>query len=432
MGTQISPARGMRDFLPKEKAKRERVIAIIRGFYRARGFTEIETPALEDIDRLTQSEGGENLTMLFKVLRRGLDADTALLPKNAVDLGLRYDLTLPLARYYATNYADLPQPFRAMQIAPVWRAERPQKGRFRQFTQCDIDILGDASVNAEVQLIVATMGAVQALGIEGVSVRLNDRRFLSSLLSSCGFEEKMHACTLIAIDKLDKIGVEGIATELMEKCPDQKAAIDLLVATLIRLERVATENVGDVEALIAALPDGIDFSTVSDIRTIASEVALVDSDIRVRFDPSLVRGMGYYTGPIFELQLDGEGSSIGGGGRYDGMIGKFLEKHVPACGFSIGFERIIGLVPDTILASQKSLLLFYPDDMSISTILRLQQECISHGYETTIAVRPKQVGKAIERAHGDGITSFAFVEHGTATFADLEIKATGERVVISD
>jgi len=301
MAKDINPPRGMRDFLPAEKAKRERVLAVIRGVYESFGFQEIEAPALEDLDRLLSGQGGDNEKLAYRVLKRGAELDQALAdgsnPDGLADLGLRFDLTVPLTRFYATNRSELPNVFKAIQIGPVWRAERPQKGRYRQFVQCDIDIIGDAGVLAEVELITASLAALDALGLKNAVIRVNHRELLTKLLSGFGVKAEQLTQAMIIIDKLDKIAVSGVVQELEEK--------------------LGTE----VSAKAKQWFDTLDVQVVPEI---LQGLFAVAGGNRLRFDPTLVRGMGYYTGVIFEIELPGSGSSIGGGGRYDGMVGKWL------------------------------------------------------------------------------------------------------------
>ncbi len=337
MAAIVNPPRGMRDFLPAEKARRERALATIRAVYRAHGFDEIEAPALEEIGRLHSGIGGDNEKLAYSVLKRGLTADDLAGaastgdPLALADLGLRYDLTVPLARFYATNQASLPPVFRAVQIGPVWRAERPQRGRYRQFVQCDIDVLGEPGPVAELELIAATTDALAALGLEGTQVRVNDRRILNRLLETWGVRDEAAPRALIVIDKLDKIGVSGVVGELAELGIDT-AGLDRAFAALAA---------ADWDLLVDP-PEWLETGAYRDLLAIRDALPEVD----VRFDPTLVRGMGYYTGTIFEIAHPGSAGSVGGGGRYDGMIGRFLGREVPAVGFSIGFERILDLLPD--------------------------------------------------------------------------------------
>ncbi|MDF2576246.1 MAG: histidine--tRNA ligase, partial [Agromyces sp.] len=367
----------MRDFLPAEKARRESVLAVIRERYRAHGFDEIETPVVEEYSRLHSGIGGDNEKLAYNVLKRGLDADAIRAaaddPASLTDLGLRYDLTVPLARFYATNRGQLPSVFRAIQIAPVWRAERPQKGRYRQFVQCDIDIIGDASARAEAELIVATLDTTDALGLEGGSVRINDRRVLDWMLDSFGFEASERPGVLITIDKLDKIGPDGIVAELRERGATA-AAVDAFAAFLRRPTTLEYNPYGERQ-IRKALPADAPAEIVAHLVGIGQAVAAarastgsapdgagsagegIPGDIPLVFDPFLVRGMGYYTGTIFELAHPSVDYSLGGGGRYDGMIGRFLGQEVPAVGFSIGFERIVDLVAERTDAAAPAVVL---------------------------------------------------------------------------
>src|SRR5262249_6290221 len=327
-----APPRGMKDLFPAEVELRDRATATILATYRRYGFRRIETPALENLRLLQGSGGGENEKLIYKVLKRGakLDAATTTREEDLADLGLRFDLTVPLARYYAHHRAELPDPFKAIQIGPVWRAERPQKGRFRQFTQCDIDILGVGSEVAEVELILATAEALIELGLEHPRIRLNDRRILSAMASFCGVEPARHGDFFITLDKRDKIGREGVERELREAGHDVGAISKLFAlvlsgdgessSALERLAQAGPAASGGVETLRTIL------------RTVGQEAG---NRFTAGFDASLVRGMGYYTGPIFEAAYGDYGGSIAGGGRYDRMVGRLLGQDVPACGFSI-------------------------------------------------------------------------------------------------
>ncbi len=406
----------MRDFLPAEKARRERVLATIRERYRAHGFDEIETPVMEDYARLHAGIGGDNEKLAFNVLKRGLDADAIRAaaddPAALTDLGLRYDLTVPLARFYASHRGELPGVFRAVQIAPVWRAERPQKGRYRQFVQCDIDIIGDASPRAEAELIVATLDAVGALGLEDASVRVNDRRALDAMLSAFGFAAGERPGVLITVDKLDKIGPEGVVAELTARGASPAA----VAAFAAFLERGAPAADGYGEASIrAALPEGVDDEVVAHLAALGDAVAAArDGAVPLVFDPFLVRGMGYYTGTIFELAHPSVSYSLGGGGRYDGMIGRFLGQDVPAVGFSIGFERIVDLIAGAEDAASGALVLVHDRDVPISELLALKSALVGAGRRVRLEQRPKNLKPLLERAAADGYTAFAFVPSGLA------------------
>ena len=410
----------MRDFLPAEKARRERVLAVIRRRYRAHGFDEIETPVMEDHGRLHAGIGGDNEKLAYSVLKRGLDAEAiraaADTPEDLADLGLRYDLTVPLARFYASHRAELPTVFRSVQIAPVWRAERPQKGRYRQFVQCDIDILGDGSSRAEAELIVATLDAVDALGLEGATVRVNDRRALDWMLGSFGFTPDERPGVLITIDKLDKIGPAGVVAELRERTATA-TAVEAFERFLNRPQTLEYNPYGERQ-IRKALPEGAPDEVIADLVGIGDAVAATRASdgagggIPLVFDPFLVRGMGYYTGTIFELAHPSVDYSLGGGGRYDGMIGRFLGQDVPAVGFSLGFERLVDLVTDTADAHERAVVLVHDRDMPLGELLALKAALAGEGARVRLEQRPKNLKALLERAASDGYTSFATVATG--------------------
>jgi len=416
----------MRDFLPADKARRERVLAVIRERYRSHGFDEIETPVMEDHARLHAGIGGDNEKLAYNVLKRGLDADAVRAaaddPAALTDLGLRYDLTVPLARFYASNRAELPAVFRSVQIAPVWRAERPQKGRYRQFMQCDIDIIGDASTRAEVELITATLDTLDALGLQGGSVRINDRRLLDAMLEYFGFPEAERPGVLITIDKLDKIGPDGVAAELRERS-SSPAAVDAFAGFLAR-ER--PDGAGFDEARIrAALPEGLDGDAVAALSEIGDAVAAArGARVPLEFDPFLVRGMGYYTGTIFEVAHPSVSYSLGGGGRYDGMIGRFLGQQVPAVGFSIGFERIVDLVADHAGDAREAVVLVHDQDVPVAQLAALKAAFVARGCRVRLERRPKNLKPLLDRATADGYSHFAAVRAGTDADS-LELKPLG-------
>jgi len=398
MAKDINPPRGMRDFLPAEKAKRESVLGVIKGVYSSFGFQEVETPALENLDRLTSGQGGDNEKLAYRVMKRGAELDSALESLESVDvladLGLRFDLTVPLTRFYATNRSALPSVFRAIQMGPVWRAERPQKGRYRQFVQCDIDIIGDDSVLAEIELLNASLAALDALGLSKAVIRVNHRELLLSLLDSFGVKEEDRSSALITLDKLDKIEVTGVVSELRERLGDgvaDKANYWLLAADLT------------VPSVLAPLFSAVDAG-------------------RLRFDPTLVRGMGYYTGTIFEIEMPGEGSAIGGGGRYDGMVGKWLGKDVPAVGISIGFERVVDLVETTAPTNGVLLVLEETSVECIKNAVRFQKELIAEGKSVRLELKPKKLNILLDSMLEAGFSQFALVASDTA---ELSFKAIG-------
>ena len=336
------PVTGMKDIQPAEMQIRDYVIGLIKETYKGFGFTPIETPCVENIANLSNKQGGENEKLIFKILKRGekLNLETAQTEADLVDSGLRYDLTVPLSRYYSNNAANLPKPFKALQIGPVWRADRPQKGRFRQFYQCDIDILGDPTNLAEIELILATTTLLGKVGFKGFTVHINDRRILKGMAKYSGFDEAQYDEVFIILDKMDKIGMEGVAAELLE-AGYEKEKIDQYLA----LFGSVTPDAEGVRSLGETLKDVMDPEMAENLAAIMDSVnSIATSQFDIIFDPTLVRGMSYYTGTIYEIQVDGFPGSVGGGGRYDKMIGKFTGMETPACGFSIGFERIITIL----------------------------------------------------------------------------------------
>ena len=342
MAMTKKPVKGMKDILPEEMAIRDYAINLIKETYKGFGFTPIETPTMEHIGNLNSKEGGENEKLIFKVLKRGqkLDLDKAANENDLVDSGLRYDLTVPLCRYYSNNSEILPAPFKALQVGSVYRADRPQRGRFRQFTQCDIDILGDPTNLAEIELILATTTLLGKLEFSNFKVHINDRRFLKAMAAYAGFPEDRTDVVFIILDKMDKIGWEGVQEELLKEGFGEES-----VAKYVAL----FEHMGTGKEAIAYLAEQLgsflDPAAVQNLNEIIDAVdALKTADFELAFDATLVRGMGYYTGTIFEIEMLDFGSACGGGGRYDELIGKFTGMKVPACGFSIGFERIITLL----------------------------------------------------------------------------------------
>ena len=388
-------------------------MAAIRESFASYGYREIETPATEDLARLTSGEGGDNEKLIFRILRRGLDPGEAVLVSEAADLGLRFDLTLPLARFYATHRAKLPAVFRAIQIGSVWRAERPQKGRYRQFTQCDIDVLGEASDLAEVELITATLATIDRLGVADVTVRLNDRRLLLGLLDACGFPAGAQRRVLITVDKLDKIGISGVADEL--RADGGGDAVDRLVGVLEDLGTAAgTEG---FDATLAALPAALSGPAEALVR-IRDAVRAADPGARLVADPTLVRGMGYYTGTIFELSHPSSSGSIGGGGRYDGMIGRFSGTDVPGCGFSIGFERVVGLVdPDRLGGGRRQVALVYDATPERGTpaglLVGWQRRLVREGVNVRLVPRTANLRRLLDALAAEGFETYALLDAAT-------------------
>ncbi len=431
MATQVNPPRGMRDFLPADKARREHALAVIREVYRSHGFDEIETPVVEDWSRLHAGLGGDNEKLSFSILKRGITPDAlaaaaaAADPDALADLGLRFDLTVPLTRFYASHRAELPPVFRSLQIAPVWRAERPQKGRYRQFVQADIDIIGEPSLLAEVELITATSQALSSLGLAGCVIRLNDRRILFGVLEHCGFAADQHERALITIDKLDKIGTSGVIAELAEF--DAHAA-ESLGEVLARLAPLLAEGGIPLhgEAIAAALPEGAAAAGVENLAAIGAALANgLPAGVELRFDPTLVRGMGYYTGTIFEIAHPGSGSSVGGGGRYDGMVGRFLGQDVPAVGFSIGFERVVDLIELPEREGPAAVVLVYDADAAAADLAALKRQLIAAGHRVRLERRQKNMKALLERVSADGYTLFATVRSGDNDMQTLELRPLG-------
>jgi histidyl-tRNA synthetase len=395
-----TPPRGTRDVLPDEVELRDAATQRILAVYRRYGFRRIETPGLESLALLAGSEGGENEKLIFKILKRGEDLEAALRQGgDLADLGLRFDLTVPLARYYAENHARLPDPLKAIQIGPVWRAERPQKGRYRQFTQCDIDVLGAASPLVEIELILATCEALQAaFGLPELTVRVNDRRILSRIARHCGFAAHEEAGFFITFDKLDKVGAEGVLAELRETGRDA-AAIARFQTLLPALQK------GDLTlaALRVALEAG-DEPAFESLGTILGAAAgALPPGARAQFDPTLVRGMGYYTGTIFEAVMPGFSGSVAGGGRYDRMVGKLLGREVPACGFSIGFERLVAILGErgdvavsAAAGAGRRVVLLVDGDADVGPVLAAARSLRAAGDLVSLEPRRKNVGKQLD------------------------------------
>ncbi|MBR3182400.1 MAG: histidine--tRNA ligase [Eggerthellaceae bacterium] len=415
MAFSKKPVKGMTDFLPADMRLRESVLADIKRTYAQYGFAQIETPMMEHIGNLTSKQGGDNEKLIFKVQKRGAALARAWETGDRdelVDNGLRYDLTVPLARFYANNKEQLPSPFRALQVGPVWRADQPAKGRFRQFTQCDIDVLGDATNLAEIELITATSDALSRVlgraGINNFTVHVNDRRILQAAALRAGFAEEDLGGVLVTLDKLDKIGFDGVRAELLENGAEEAVADAYL--NLFRNSADDTFSAGfcntvDAEGLVdvAANLDAI----------IAAAASLTGDGVQIEFDPTLVRGMGYYTGPIFEVTVDNFGISIAGGGRYDEMIGKFSGEDVCACGFSIGFERIIAVLRDADVtgeAESGDAVAFLVDAKADSArrldALRQAQQLRAEGKTAAVLPMRKNMKRQIQTLEAEGFTEF--------------------------
>jgi histidyl-tRNA synthetase len=418
-GINTAPPRGTRDLLPPEVELRDAAAQQILDVYRSFGFRRIETPALESLRLLAGSDGGENERLIFKVLKRGEDLQAALRSgAELADLGLRFDLTVPLARYYAENHARLPDPLKAIQIGPVWRAERPQKGRFRQFTQCDIDTLGQGTGLVEVELILATCEALARLGLGDLTVRINDRRILGLIARHCGFGEAQQAGFFITFDKLDKIGVTGVLDELRQagSAPAAVAQFERLLPSLQKGEASLRE--------LASLGGGDDATALESLDWIMRTAnANIGPGARVQFDPTLVRGMGYYTGTIFEIASPAFSSSIAGGGRYDRMIGKLLGREVPACGFSIGFERLILILSERGAGqpaapesepSRRRIALLVDAAGDLTVALTAARALRAEGHWTSLELRRRNLGKQLADLQRHGFWGYATVEGAAA------------------
>jgi len=405
------PPRGMRDILPDEAELRDGTAQTILDVYRRHGFRRIETPALEHIELLTRGEGGENEKLIFKVLKRGekLDLASAVGETDLVDLGLRFDLTVPLARYYAHNHAKLPKPLKAVQIGPVWRAERPQKGRFRQFTQCDIDILGVESEVAEIELILATTAALTALGLEDLTVRINDRRLLTAMARKCGFAPDRYDSLFITLDKRDKIGEARVLEELGREGHPGDAIAQLMIflsdrgLDLMRSYLKGERDDGAIDALRRLLD------------VVQTEAA---GRFGIVFDPTLVRGMSYYTGPIFEITSARLPSSIAGGGRYDELIGKTLGQKVPATGFSIGFERVVSILLERAgghRPGRARVALIFDEAADLRPVLERARALRDDGYDVSLQIRAKRRGPQLAALEAQGFHQFAEGPDGPLT-----------------
>lgn len=401
--------KGMKDILPAEQRMRDYVQGKILETYRAAGFERISTPILEDSENLDKSDGGDNLNLIFKVLKRGDKLESALsaehpTEKELSDMGLRYDLTLPLTRFFAANRNELQFPFKVIQTDRVYRAERPQKGRMREFVQCDIDVLGDASPNAEVELIDITARAMLSIGFKDFYINVNDRRFLRNMLENFGFASETLDSVCITFDKLDKIGAEGIEAELKEKAlPENaiKALVEFISAGQISLDDVASKCA--------------DPSIADDLKYIIKTSKLVaDGKYDVKYCPNLVRGQGYYTGAVFEIASPLFSGAIGGGGRYDNLIGKFIGQQVPAVGFSIGFERICSILLDQkyqIPGAKEKCALLYDDAMPFENVMKEAQK-LRETYNVSVLKKAKKMGPQFDMLEKQGYTKFAQIKDG--------------------
>ena len=382
MALSKKPVNGMKDILPEEMQVRDYVQQVIKETYRSFGFTPIETPCMENIANLSNKQGGENEKLIFKVMKRGekLKVEEAKEEADLVDFGMRYDLTVPLVRFYSNNANELPSPFKALQMGNVWRADRPQRGRYRQFMQCDIDIIGEPSNLAEIELILATTTTIGKLGFKNFEIRINERRLLKAMAAYCGFAEDQYDTVFIILDKMDKIGMDGVAEELLKEGYANEAVEKYL--GLFKGVEEAGGGVDGIKYLSKTLEGFLDADVEKNLLEIINSVENAKTaEFKLVFDPTLVRGMGYYTGTIFEIAMPELGAACGGGGRYDKMVGKFTGQDVPACGFSIGFERIVLLLLESgfTVPMQRPKIAYliekgYPADKLVEVIAKAQEE----------------------------------------------------------
>ena len=406
------PVTGMKDILPAEMQVRDYVMNQIKETYRGFGFQSIETPCVEHIENLTSKQGGDNEKLIFKIMKRGekFNLDTAETENDLVDSGLRYDLTVPLCRYYSNNAAQLPSPFKALQMGSVWRADRPQRGRFRQFVQCDIDILGDPTSLAEIELILATTTLLGKIGFDKYNyrIRINDRNILKGMAAYCGFPEEDYDKIFISLDKMDKIGMEGVEAELTEMGYDTEQ-----VKKYLALFSTVSPNASGVRALGDVLSGVMEPAKAENLAVIMDSVGNVPScKFDIVFDPTLVRGMSYYTGTIFEIEVEGFPGSVGGGGRYDKMIGKFTGMETPACGFSIGFERIITILMEngfTVPGSKEKKAYLIEKGVSAETMSKVIEEAMverTAGVQVLVAQMNKNKKFQKEQLQKEGYLEF--------------------------
>ncbi len=382
MALSKKPVNGMKDILPEEMQIRDYVQQVIKETYRSFGFTPIETPCMENIANLSNKQGGENEKLIFKVMKRGekLKIEEAKEEADLVDFGMRYDLTVPLVRYYSNNANNLPSPFKALQMGSVWRADRPQRGRYRQFMQCDIDIIGEPSNLAEIELILATTTTIGKLGFKNFEIRINERRILKAMAAYSGFAEEDYDTVFIILDKMDKIGLDGVAEELAKEGYAAES-IDKYLG-LFRGVEEAGSGIEGIRYIAKTLDGFLEEDMEKNLLEIINSVnAAKMADFKLVFDPTLVRGMSYYTGTIFEIVMPELGAACGGGGRYDKMVGKFTGQDVPACGFSIGFERIVLLLMESgfTVPMQRPKVAYliekgYPADKLVDVIAKAQEE----------------------------------------------------------
>jgi len=404
MNVNVNPSKGMRDFMPNEKEIRDYIESIIVNTYKKDGFQLIETPVVENIERLLGSEGGDNLQLIYRILKRGKKLKKAL-NKDPIeideltDLGLRYDLTVPLSRFYCNSRADLPMVFKAMQVGNVFRAERAQKGRYRSFKQCDIDIIGDDTKMAEIQLISTTAKALTKLNVTDFVIRINDRRILKNVILKCGFQEENFENVCITLDKLDKIGKDGIKNELTKKEYDKNKIFNLMDAL----------SIIDEKGLDVLPKYGVSQKVITEIESVVNSINDIrENNYEIIFDFTLVRGMGYYTGSIFEIAYKDLGYSIAGGGRYDEMIGNFIGEKIPAIGFSIGFERLANqLIEGNFkVPGEEKLVMLYDEKDNYASVIKAADRFRDEKYIVGLYERRNKMGKQLNRLYEQGYDKF--------------------------
>ncbi len=416
MKVNLNPAKGMRDITPQEKEIRDYVEGVIVNTYKQSGYELIETPVVENIENLTGSEGGENLSLIYKILKRGEKLNLekeGLTEDDLTDLGLRYDLTVPLSRFYCNNRSNLPTVFKALQVGNVFRAERAQKGRYRSFKQCDIDIIGDGTNAAELELIATTAKALTALNVRDFVVRFNDRRVLKAVILNCGFTEEEFDGVCIIVDKLDKVGMKGVEKELLTKNFNE-APIEKLMEVLEEINKKGTDCLEEY---------GVSKEIVLEVKEVLEDSnTFANGKYEVEFDFTLIRGMGYYTGSIFEIAYKDLGYSIAGGGRYDEMVGNFIGEKIPAIGFSIGFERLVNQlmeenfkVPDL----EKVVLLYDSRDKYIEVMAKAES-IRELGYSVSVYEKAKKLGKQLNQFQGYGYSKFAVYKGEETELNDLD------------
>ena len=420
MALKKKPVTGMKDILPAEMQIRDYVMNLIKETYRGFGFSSIETPCVEHIENLTSKQGGDNEKLIFKILKRGekLNVAEAQTESDVVDGGLRYDLTLPLSRYYANNSASLPMPFKALQMGSVWRADRPQRGRFRQFVQCDIDILGDPTFMAEIELILATTTLLGKVGFKNFKVRINDRRILKAMAAYCGFPEDKYDLVFIILDKMDKIGMDGVAKELEESGFSKES-----IAKCVEIFENTTNDLQGLAYCKEKMADVMEEGVAENLETIITNVEnTTTTSFDMVFDPTLVRGMSYYTGTIFEIEMEGFSGSVAGGGRYDEMIGKFTGNKTCACGFSIGFERIVTILMENgyTIPNEKEKKVYLVEKKAsnelLSKVLKRAMEERAEGKQVLVSQMNKNKKFQKEQLTAEGYTEIKEIFFDTEEF----------------